>query len=511
MRRLGPERLLLPMVLASCGADNEPTVVSLPPPDDPIPTWTARPVDHTLDLAVGEIAEMRLDEQGLWAELAHDGTYIVILLSTAEEQGTSYGYGALSTLSATHRPSDPAPPPRPPAPPVPYAEVGDMRTFQVFNGVQVVTIDAEATRVTPGVVLWEDQTTANPLGPVDPATLDGVLADFEALVVPRQEQLFGAISDVDQDGQLAVLLSYTVNQYGAKAYVAWCDIGITEGCNGSNNGGEIMYFAIPDPNESGSSVDGIVETFAHELNHLIYAHHKYVLQGATGVDENVYVTEGMSALAQDLTGYNNGNQYVWAAALDMSEHYGSEDYSVQALSVNDMIRGSSYYDASRDGALRGGSYLLLRYLFEQAGGMQVEADGTQVDAGGVAWLHDWFDRPELGVEALELSTERELWDVVFDWTTALVVSGRDLNDEPAFNYQPRVADPLTGYSYGVDPYANIHGWLQLGGPLVQDAAEADGQIRAGGVEYLQLETAAGEIHLPVDATALPRARIFRIE
>lgn len=195
-------------------------------------------------------------------------------------------------------------------------------------------------------------------------------------MVPRQEQLFGAISDVDQDGQLAVLLSYTVNRYGPKAYVAWCDIGITEGCNGSNNGGEIMYFAIPDPDEPGTSVDGIVETFAHELNHLIYAHHKYVLQGATGIDENVYVTEGMSALAQDLTGYNNGNQYVWAAALDMSEHHGSEDYSVQALSVNDMIRGSSYYDALRDGALRGGSYLLLRYLFEQAGGMQVEGDGT---------------------------------------------------------------------------------------------------------------------------------------
>lgn len=470
---------------------------------DEAPAWLA--------LEVGEIAEMSVDTDGVWADIANPGVYVVILVSTAEGQGTTFAYGPQFGKSARRRPSDPPPPKRPPPPPERKTDVGDQRTFDVFNGITTVTITAEAIQVTDGVVLWEDLTTPNALGSMDLETIDQVLADLETVVVPREEQIFGAISDVDNDGQLTVLLSYTVNQYGAKAYVTWCDIGVTEGCGASNNGGEVIYLAIPDPGDPSASVNGIVETIAHELNHLIYGYHKFVLNDQAGSPENIYVTEGMSALAQDLTGFNNGNQYVWAAAIDMSDHYGSDDYSVQALSINDILRGDSYYDADRDGALRGGAYLIMRYLFEQAGGMTVLYDGSFLDEGGMAWLQTWFSGPEIGIAALETTTGSNLWDVVLDWYTALVVTGRGLNDDPAFNYQERIEDPITGYLYGFDPFATIHGWLTLTGPLVQLWALADGDIRAGGVEYLKIITPPGRISLTIDPDAVPRARLFRIE
>jgi hypothetical protein len=286
---------------------------------------------------------------------------------------------------------------------------------------------------------------------------------------------------------------------------------VTEGCYGYGHGHEIVYLGYNDPDDSRASADGITETVAHELAHLIYAYHKVLLNGAAGVDENIYVTEGTSAMAQDLTGYNNGNQYVWAAALDMTETYGSDDYSVQAVSLNDLFRGSGYYDQARDGALRGGAYLFLRYLFEQAGGMTIEGDGSLTDLGGMAWIASFFAVPETGVESVEATMGADFQDLALDFWTALVVSGRDINDESAYNFHERVEDHLTGYEHGVDPFANIHGWLQLTGPLVQPLDEADGSLRAGGVEYLQATLEAGRLSVPVSEAALARARVFRIE
>lgn len=268
---------------------------------------------------------------------------------------------------------------------------------------------------------------------------------------------------------------------------------------------------IPDPDSGHGSANGIVETVAHEFAHLIYAWHKFILLDQPDARENVYVTEGMSALAQDLTGYNNGNQWVWGAALDLSDLYGSRDYSVDGLSVNDLLRGSATYSSTRDGTLRGGAYLLLRYIFEQQGGMEVLDDGDFVDLGGIAWLHRWFDGPELGPDAVEATQGVPFWDLILDWYTALEVTGRDLNPEPLWNYQDRVEDPLTGYAYGVDPYARLHGGYSLHGPLVQPLDEADGSLRAGGVEYLQFTTDGGPFSLAVDETALARMRIFRVE
>lgn len=470
--------------------------------------------DGPAALEMGEVVDMEQNEDGsVSLAIANEGTYIVILVSTATSQGESYGYADDAAEAATTVPGSPPPSTLPPRaqPPVSTANVGDERTFSVYDGSAYQTITARVSESSAEFVIWEDQTTPNEIGSLDQSTIDTVVANLEGHVLPRERQAFGSESDVDGNGKIDILISYTVNQYGAVAYVTQCDIGTTFGCGDRGNHGEIIYLGVPDPEDSYGTPQGITETVAHELNHLIYGWHKYVVQGQPNAEENIYLTEGMSALAQDLSGYNNGNQYVWAAALEATDYLGRYA-TVDAVSVNDFLRGTGYYDGQRDGALRGAAYLYLRYLFEQAGGMDVEPDGTLVDQGGMAFLQQWFDVPELGEDTVFATTGREVDDVSMDWFTALVVSGRVENDDPAYNFQPRVVDPVTGYEFGVDMYALIHGWLQLAGPEVQKFDRNDGNIRAGGVEYLQGDFEGGStIMVPVHSDAVARARLLRIE
>ncbi len=461
---------------------------------------------------VGAVVEMDTTDAGVSLAFDEPGTYIVILFSQAEELATIYGYGSQAETAARVEPPSPLPAKAHGAG-SDLSRMPDTREFTVWNGSRSVTIKAEVEELTDELVIWKDVTTENPLGDIEEETFEEIVEKFEGIVMPRTEQIFGPISDVEGSGRIDVLVSYTVNQYGAVAYVSQCDIGNVFGCGNWGNGSEIIYVGYPDPESSYSSANALVEIWAHELNHLVYAWNKYIQNDLLNADENIYLTEGFSELAQDLTGFNNGNQYIWAAAIDMREFYEDEDFSTQGISINDVVRGSGYYDYDRDGPLRGAAYLFLRYLFEQQGAMMVNDDGSLEDSGGMAWLQDWFTSTALGPDCVPATTGMDLLDVAMDWYTAIVVSGRDLNDDPAYNYQDRIWDPLTSFEFGVDTYASIHGWLTLNGPPVQPIDTADGGIRAGGVEYLEVVvTEPGQVvEIPVDAAALPRARAFRIE
>jgi len=473
--------------------------------------------DDTGDVAVethpvGSVFDMDTTDVGVTASFDEPGSYIVILFSQAEDQSTKFGYGSLADTAARVEQPDPMPV-RAHGVGAEATRMPDVREFRVWNGSTAVTIQAEVEELTDELVIWRDTTTENPLAEIEEETFEDVVEKFEGIVMPRTEQVFGPISDVDGSGRIDVLISYTVNQYGAIAYVSQCDIGEVMGCGSWGNGGEIIYVAYPDPESSYSSANALVEIWAHEINHLVYAWNKYLENDLINADENIYLTEGFSELAQDLTGFNNGNQYIWAAAIDMREFYEDEDFSTQGISINDVVRGTGYYDYDRDGPLRGAAYLFLRYVFEQQGGLIVNDDGSYEDAGGMAWIQDWFTSPELGADCVPATTGQELLDVAMDWYTAIVVTGMDLNDDPVYNYQDRVWDPLTSFEFGVDTYTTIHGWLTLAGPPVQPVDEADGSIRAGGVEYLEIQvTEPGQVvEIPVSAEALPRARAFRIE
>ena len=249
------------------------------------------------------------------------------------------------------------------------------------------------------------------------------------------------------------------------------------------------------------------ETMAHESGHMIYFHRKFLMNDQPTAWENIYLNEAIAAMAQDLTGMTGGNFFVVQAGLD----------EIERFCAFDIMNATGGYIMDRDGALRGGAYLFLRYLYDQNGGDHAESDGTITDTGGVAWLNGWVDGPSLGLANIASSTGMDAEDVIFDFYTTLIVSNRGpdsapITDDPRFNYLPTQEDPLTTRTRGADMYGSFRDMFSLSGPAYGTIEYNDGQILSTGVQYL-LFTADGiaDISLTVDAEAEARLRIVRVE
>ena len=107
-------------------------------------------------------------------------------------------------------------------------------------------------------------------------------------------------------------------------------------------------------------------------------------------------------------------------------------------------------------------------------------------------------------------------DLGTDFYTTLAMSNRDeaLGVAPTnscFAYLPTTSDPIWRRQRGADLYAKFA--LMMTGPATQQATAADGVLRAGGVEYLELSATPGNESLTLtvttDPAAKPRIRLGR--
>jgi len=358
--------------------------------------------------------------------------------------------------------------------------------------------------------MYKDITTENPLEDVTLETMEVLAGYFGDLIRPRERFFWGEESDVNGDGRVAMLFSYLVNIEGAYAYVTHCDLVDPSAC-GYGNQRELIYVAISDPEEKINSPEAFAELIAHEFNHSIYFSRKFLNNGSEISAENVYITEGMSAMAQDLTGFNRGNLFVAMAGLT----------AIDDVSLPDLHRydpGTHYYEA-RDGALRGASYLFIRYLFDQAGGHEQNADGSFANNCGTRFLRNWVDSPLTGPELIAEVTGLPYEEASANWFTAMALSNRpgtgdgSLELDPVFSYRPITTDPVTNNQHGIDLWGSVLGMVPLYGPTVREVDQADGVIRAGGVEYLRVTAAGpGDITVTYDIAndALPALRVVRL-
>ncbi len=381
-------------------------------------------------------------------------------------------------------------------PPEPAPNEGETRQFEIADGNNVVqTIDAEAVRVTSELVIYMDRTTPG-AGDIAADDLDEITAGFGDVVLPRERIFFGQESDVNDDQHVSVLFSPLTYEH-AVAYVSPWDL-ITDPQEQPpgvpTNNQELLYLTPPDVIPAPYNTPrAIIETMAHEFQHAIYFYRKFMLNDNFGADENAYVTEGLSALAQDLSGYAAGNLYVTKHALD----------HINDLSAARAIGGGLGYDQFYDGALRGGAYLFIRYLYDQAGGDELDGAGVVTETEqGAAWLRAFVDRPELGWENIELATGSEPRDVMAHWFAAMMIDdrgpeGADLSADPVLNYLPVANCPLTNAPRGMSMFLPFHG-QGMAGPTIQAIADADGNLHAGGVDYLSFGAAeAGQTTLTV--------------
>lgn len=61
--------------------------------------------------------------------------------------------------------------------------------------------------------------------------------------------------------------------------------------------------------------------------------------------------------------------------------------------LRDVLVDDTPYDMARDGVMRGGSYLFVRWLYDRAGGDTAKSDGTIEGHGGPAFLRAVLEAP----------------------------------------------------------------------------------------------------------------------
>lgn len=251
-------------------------------------------------------------------------------------------------------------------------------------------------------------------------------------IVPNLRTLFGAESDENGDGLVSVLItpelnviSYTSDDEDEQGSLvpsyADPEVDLTE-WNGSSNPGsneqEIIYVFAPDPygflNPGATAT--VDEYTSMELSAQIarsffelISYNQHVLVSG-GEEEEEWLTQGLGALAADLTGF--GAVY-YDDAWDYLDHS-----HLQAL-VSSETSGS----LSTSGI--GAQYLFARYLHDRYGA-EILASLVQVEAPGATRTPT--ENTTIGTGLIESVTGQDFDDLVVQWQVALLTTGVDLPD-----------------------------------------------------------------------------------
>lgn len=244
--------------------------------------------------------------------------------------------------------------------------VGSSRDFRVISSLsttsQYSTVTATLRYATHDFYVYVDDRNASSLSDDE---LASILDPFSN-IVDDERSLFGNESDVDGDDHFVILMTQEVNELGTlgggmlTGFFYAVDL-YDASYYAASNEMEILYTMVPDPNgqygvavSKAFSLSNILPSvFPHELQHMIsYNQHVFV---AGGSSEESFLNEGLSHLAEDIYSLNS---------LGIMMETGIENparvaYYLDAPESICFVCGSSL-------SQRGGSYLFLRYLYEQA-------------------------------------------------------------------------------------------------------------------------------------------------
>jgi len=386
-------------------------------------------------------------------------------------------------------------------------EVGAIKDITVPTPSGAETIPVQAIAVGERAVVWADISQAHP-AVLEPEFVAEFLADFEGTILPRARSAFGVESDIDGDGRVSLVMSPATYET-AVAFFSGCDLADSALCPVDNQG---EYLYLTPPNTIAPPYDtpaAIKEILAHELAHMIHFNRKVLQNELPNWDESAYMIEGIGAFAQDALGYQAGNLYVTKAALD----------ELDAFSLGETLADGVEYDTARDGALRGGSYLFVRWLYDRAGGDEAMSGGEIESRGGPALMRALLDAPTSVAGALAETTGASIEDLAADFWTSLAISNRSVEtgvtqQNPCFSYLPTTVDTVTGRQRGVDLFGSIHG-QPMSGPALQPLGATGGSLLAGGGELVELTAQPGQgslrFTLSTDATTPVRVRLARVQ
>lgn len=312
----------------------------------------------------------------------------------------------------------------------------------------------------------------NPGGGYTDAEYASVVATFDTLVYPMDTAAFGAPSNTSPYGKIVLFYTRAVNALTPQG------AGFTIGgfffardlypkvvknnlpaCATSNET-EMFYLLVPDP-------DGVVNgnkraktdvtrlnltTIAHEMQHLVNASRRLVVNPVGGTTEAVWLDEGLSHIAEELlyfrvSGYSTRSNLVLTdvngtRATDFTT-YASQNFS-RFYSFITAPESNSPYAPNDSLATRGAIWNFLRF-----------AAARQGANGEAGFLRSLVNSSTTGVANLQqVLAGGAFGDYLRDWTISLI----------ADDYSPATASALGAqYSNPAWNFRSIFPGLRLAG------------------------------------------------
>ncbi|HPA45809.1 MAG TPA: hypothetical protein PK395_08595 [bacterium] len=282
--------------------------------------------------------------------------------------------------------------------------VGDQRSFLIYGGA---TVTGTLRYLGSHAAIYVDNTIwMQGEAAVDQDLLDSQGEFFDSVTYPVISSVFGAPGDVNADGHIAILLTTVAASVGGDAFFYSGDLFTRNELDPRfpTNTMEILYVAPP--NTPGRSIDegDIPGNISHEFQHLInFYYHSLVYGSRNGLhDEEKWLDEGLSHLAEDFVGYARAT---------------NPDRIQRFLGSTDTV--GIVVDYNPSSTQRGGEYLLCRYLSDRFG------EGV---------IQKIVKTGKQGISNVEAAVGTSFKNILRDWSRTVFLSDLEITSDPKYNY-----------------------------------------------------------------------------
>jgi Bacterial Ig-like domain (group 1) len=390
------------------------------------------------------------------------------------------------------------------------AAVGDIVRLNVASAScsDAIIRGFRVTAVGAKVVVLAD--TLNPANGFSDSDYVKFATRFDTLVYPLDVDNFGAPSDFDGNGKVAVLFTKYVNEltpansgsfvggfFHPRDLFPRATTPDLQGCPTSNEG-EMFYMLVPDPTgavNGNKHTLGFVDTLtigvlAHEFQHLINAGRRiYVNTGAQDFEET-WLNEGLSHIAEELLYYRESGLQprsgLDAALIAPKFAIWRADAASNFARLLDYIEdpgASSPIDAVNDElSTRGAAWSFLRYSVDRA---------FTSDAG--VWSR-FTNSIQTGLNTVADGLLTDPRPYVADFTLANYISHLGISTDPRFqhkswNYRDIFSKNFGSRATGVFVPIGFYP-IKLTG-LADGVAQSTG-VRGGSASYFRVGVPAGK-------------------
>jgi hypothetical protein len=236
-----------------------------------------------------------------------------------------------------------------------------------------------------------------PAGGFTDADFASFAATFDTLIFPLDTAAYGAPADLDNNGRVLIFFTQTVNQLtprGSDGYVGGfffsrdlfpdsTQSSLLQGCPASNQG-EMFYVPVVDPQQQYNEFFAskaelqiqLLSTLVHEFQHLINASRRLYVVQTVNWDEEVWLNEGMSHIAEELLYFHESGfapkQNLSLATVSANQ---TELDAVNNFQIENLLRLNTYLAAPGPNSpyaendslqTRGATYELLRYSMDES-------------------------------------------------------------------------------------------------------------------------------------------------